>query len=371
VLFEMLAGRTPFEADTLVSMLLAHVTQPPKRLADCGVSFPQLSQAQALLDSLLAKSPDQRPASAAHVIAAIDALQTQYSQTELRAHTMPIVHPSLPAPASAPLTPLSWDQGPNNPASQRKLWIGASVIAVAAAVLGIGLLWPTQPKLPGPAALSKTVEPETQPSSKPKQPDASGSQAKSAARSHTEVDTPVALDGAVHAPSDTLADVPTAESAASDERELDEELPARSAKARSRAGARSAAGRRAARTRSTRRAKNAASDTEESAHASELSEPESSTPSGGQAVYAPVPAPAAANDDVMRRAPAFPSIAAAKRAHESGKLSTAAYEAAVSGLKARRTRRIAIEQQNLAQGKITAQEYEWRLGRIDHEYRGD
>ena len=97
-------------------------------------------------------------------------------------------------------------------------------------------------------------------------------------------------------------------------------------------------------------------------------EPERSVaPVQAQALAAAVPP----NDDVLRRAPPFPSISAAKRAHDSGKISTSAYEAAVSTLKARRTRRIAIEQQNLSQGKISAQEYEWRLGRIDQEYRGE
>jgi hypothetical protein len=64
-------------------------------------------------------------------------------------------------------------------------------------------------------------------------------------------------------------------------------------------------------------------------------------------------------------------MAAAKRAYDGGKINAAAYQAALALLKARRTQRIALERENLARGSITPQEYEWRLGRIDAEYRGE
>jgi len=364
VLFEMLAGRVPFEAESLVSMLLAHVTQKPKRLAECGVSFPQLAQTQVLIDSLLAKSPAHRPSSAVEVIAAIDAIEAETSTHGAPyVHTSPL-HASVPAPASPAVTPLGWDRRATG--SPRKLWIGASVFAVAAAALGVVLLLSAEPDKPAPKApepvVTKHVETVVHAASElPVQAAVSGAQASAAARTHTEVDSP-ALDGAVREPSETLADVPTAEPA----EELEEEAPSRSAKARSRY-ARSSAGRRAARARASRRARSAANEAEESSNA----EPERTIPPVQPVqAQASVAAPAA-SDDVMRRAPPYPSIAAAKRAHDSGKLSTAAYESAVSSLKARRARRIAIEQQNLAQGKISAQEYEWRLGRIDQEYRGE
>jgi serine/threonine protein kinase len=362
VLFEMLAGHVPFEAETLVSMLLAHVTQKPKRLAECGVSFPQLPQTQALIDTLLAKSPGHRPSSAVEVIAAIDAIESgTAAHTAPLARTVPLSS-SVPAPGSSAVTPLSWDQHQHSkaPGAPRTLWIGASIFALVAASLSIALLLskePDEPAVSEPVA-TKHVEPAPeQPRPEPSlQPAASGAQASAAARTHTEVDSP-AIDGAVREPNETLADVPTAEGDDQDE------APTRSAKARSRS-ARSAAGRRAARARAIRRARNAANDPEEY---SNVEQERAVQPVQAQAIGAAPPA----SDEAMRRAPPFPSIAAAKRAHDSGKLSTSAYEAAVSSLKARRTRRIAIEQQNLSQGKISAQEYEWRLGRIDQEYRGE
>jgi eukaryotic-like serine/threonine-protein kinase len=362
VLFEMISGRVPFEAETLVSMLLAHVTQKPKRLAECGVSFPQLPQTQALIDTLLAKAPAHRPSSAVEVIAAIDAIEADSAaHTAPLAHTMPL-RSSVPAPGSSAATPLGWDQHSKAPSAPRKLWIGASVFALVAAALSIALLLSKEPDKPAvsePVA-TKHVEPvPEQPVPEPEplpQPAASGAQATAAARTHTEVDSP-AIDGAVREANDTLADVPTAEGDDQDE------APTRSAKARSRS-ARSAAGRRAARARAIRRARSAANESEEYSNV----EPERAVqPVQAQVLGAAPPA----SDEAMRRAPPFPSIAAAKRAHDSGKISSSAYEAAVSSLKARRTRRIAIEQQNLSQGKISAQEYEWRLGRIDQEYRGE
>lgn len=366
VLFEMLAGRTPFEADTLVSMLLAHVTQTPKRLAECGASFPELPQAQALIDRLLAKSPSARPPSAAYVLAEVEALQSGsplLSENPAFGNTEPSLH------TGAPVTSLGWDKPVASGA--KKVWIGAGAIGVAVAALSIGLLLPPKAATPAPAVVApaprKAPEPEPEPELEPEtthspvlaaQPPASGAHASVAARTHTDVDNPAALDGSVKHPTDTLADVPTAE--ATDEEEAAEEAPAHSGKARYRS---SRAARRAARARSGRR-QSPKSGSESS------DEPATYVPANAQSsvTYA---APAVASEDALRRAPPFPSIAAAKRAHDSGKISISVYEAAVNSLKARRMRRIAIEQQNLAQGKINAQEYEWRLGRIDQEYRGE
>jgi hypothetical protein len=219
--------------------------------------------------------------------------------------------------------------------------------------------WKEEPPVASAPLVSKSIEPARVPEPSAPQPAASGAQA-SAARTHTEVDNP-AVDGAVRESSETLADVPTPES----RDEAEDEAPARNAKVRSRTGARSSAGRRPARARTNRRARNAAMEAEDNTRGSDNVEQE--RPMAAPASIVPPPA----SDDVLRRAPPFPSIAAAKRAHDGGKISTAAYEAAVISLKARRTRRIAIEQQNLSQGKISAQEYEWRLGRIDQEYRGE
>ncbi|HTJ42615.1 MAG TPA: serine/threonine-protein kinase [Kofleriaceae bacterium] len=70
LIFEMLTGKPPFEADDAVRMLRLHVGTPPPRLADRGVTAtPEL---EVLVGGALAKRPTERYADAAAMIAALD-----------------------------------------------------------------------------------------------------------------------------------------------------------------------------------------------------------------------------------------------------------------------------------------------------------
>ncbi|HEY2734980.1 MAG TPA: serine/threonine-protein kinase, partial [Polyangiales bacterium] len=106
MLFEMLSGRLPFEAETVVSLLLAHVTQPPPRLSEVIANFPQLGPTQDLLDWLLAKTPEGRPESALEALAAVDSLSAgvnsvpQPTAAKARAIPQPLVTDTA--------TPLGW-----------------------------------------------------------------------------------------------------------------------------------------------------------------------------------------------------------------------------------------------------------------------
>jgi hypothetical protein len=244
------------------------------------------------------------------------------------------------------------------------LWLAAGALALIVFGLSVELFLPLKERVAPVAVKRPATQTQAQPALRveplPMQSaEASGAPAASMrARTHSDVDQPVVEDAALVKRKDTLADVPEADDAV--ELEQDEAATASAARSgKARSHSRSTAAARRARARNYRHY---------GAHKRESMEPEPEPELAGAGVYA---LPEAAGDDVLRRAPAFPSVAAAKRAHGSGKLSTAAYEAVVGNLKARRQRRIAIEQQNLAQGKITTQEYEWRLGRIDQEYRGE
>lgn len=68
VLYEMLVGRLPFEADDPFQIAIKHISEPPPPLP---ASHRRL---QPLLDRLLAKDPGQRFANASQLIAAIDAI---------------------------------------------------------------------------------------------------------------------------------------------------------------------------------------------------------------------------------------------------------------------------------------------------------
>jgi hypothetical protein len=96
VLFEMVAGRPPFQANSAVSLLIAHVSEEPPRLAEVSPDLPECESVQRLLDALLAKEPEKRLASATDLITRIDALLTQLGETS----TVPAGHSLTP---SAPL----------------------------------------------------------------------------------------------------------------------------------------------------------------------------------------------------------------------------------------------------------------------------
>jgi serine/threonine-protein kinase len=83
VLFEMLAGRPPFQANSAVSLLIAHVSEQPPRLAEICADLPERDAVQVLLDDLLAKEPEKRLANAADLITRIDALLTQLGEMSL------------------------------------------------------------------------------------------------------------------------------------------------------------------------------------------------------------------------------------------------------------------------------------------------
>jgi serine/threonine protein kinase len=101
VLFEMLTASPPFKAETMVSMLVAHITQPPPRL---DMARPELDAApavQQLIDDLMAKTPEQRPASAKIVA---DRIEAQLSAQTLPSAVHGYVAPQNPVPVS-PGTP--------------------------------------------------------------------------------------------------------------------------------------------------------------------------------------------------------------------------------------------------------------------------
>jgi serine/threonine protein kinase len=73
VLFEMLTGRTLFEAPTLTALLIAKQTALPPNLREvCNVEVP--AAVQALLDDLLASDVQRRPSSARDVAERIEAI---------------------------------------------------------------------------------------------------------------------------------------------------------------------------------------------------------------------------------------------------------------------------------------------------------
>jgi serine/threonine-protein kinase len=71
VLYEMLSGRLPFDAENLVEMLLHHHSTPPPPLSAIRPVPPRL---EALVMACLAKKPEERPASAAEIKSELNAI---------------------------------------------------------------------------------------------------------------------------------------------------------------------------------------------------------------------------------------------------------------------------------------------------------
>lgn len=141
VLFELLTGRRPFEGETAMEVIVAHVSQRVPRLPQ------ELSIYQPLIDGLLAKSPDERFGCAETLIQEItrtrDAIQ---ASARVR-------------PANNAL--MRWVRGPTAP---RGYAVVAIVLGVSVAALGFGVLGDSSHSASAPAvttAAKSSVDPGT------------------------------------------------------------------------------------------------------------------------------------------------------------------------------------------------------------------
>jgi serine/threonine-protein kinase len=73
ILYELLAGRPPFESDDKVAILRLHVAVDPPPLAEAAPHLAPMPKLQAVLDRVLAKRPTDRPADAVALLAELDA----------------------------------------------------------------------------------------------------------------------------------------------------------------------------------------------------------------------------------------------------------------------------------------------------------
>lgn len=162
VLFEMLAGRLPFEASDPIALAILHMNAPVPRFEG------RLAHFQPLIDRLLAKQPGQRPQSGAQVIREIDALEKTFdfsaaepapsqSETMLRPSLRrpapvatpvetdagatvlsPVASPAIPMTASAPVVQAPEPAGATSAPGRSRL---AIVIGLAAVLAGGGGWW--------------------------------------------------------------------------------------------------------------------------------------------------------------------------------------------------------------------------------------
>jgi beta-lactam-binding protein with PASTA domain len=144
MLYEMLAGRLPFEGDSAVSIALKHLSEPPPPLSQFR---PDVHPAlEAVVMAALAKDPAQRWQSAEDFAQGLEAARAQIEAGveggEDFAAVAPVLAPA-PAPAIAENGAIAPPVGPEPQRRRRRRWpwftIGLLVLALAGVLLYLAL----------------------------------------------------------------------------------------------------------------------------------------------------------------------------------------------------------------------------------------
>jgi serine/threonine-protein kinase PpkA len=98
VFYEMLTGRKPYQGESYIETVMAHITEPIPLLP------PHLERYQGLLERMIAKDPEKRFDSAADMVAFIDRIGHTTPVEEISAKVMGLVH-SLCDSAPATINP--------------------------------------------------------------------------------------------------------------------------------------------------------------------------------------------------------------------------------------------------------------------------
>jgi serine/threonine protein kinase len=137
VLFEMITGHSPFEAETPMAMLLKHLNEPVPSLS---IHRPDISpEVDRVVQRATAKDPDERYPSASQMIDALDAA----FQGRAAEETPPPVatRRAAPAPVPSPLSPSVDDSPPTRAADQAQTLVetrrGISPLVVVGGLLAL------------------------------------------------------------------------------------------------------------------------------------------------------------------------------------------------------------------------------------------
>jgi serine/threonine protein kinase len=392
MLFEMLTGKPPFEADSAVSLLLAQVSAPPPRLLDSSPGISHGVALQTFLDNLLDKSPERRPVSAQATLQRIDQITRQLDPAAAQS-LLPVASGAPPALAQNTFSQ-STLSGPASPG--RGKWYAGAGLATAAALavvwwpgarpqpLGPPLPVPAPAPAPGPGA---NVMYSVHIVSKPAGAGVELAGVEIGKTPYTlQFRQPTAITLALPGYLEKGLQVD-----AQTEPNLVVELEPASV-AHNRAGPR-----RARSEHADVPARPPEAPPVQAQQAAPTSAPPPAAPPSPPVVAATVapvarpqsappvaappppawlarPAPVMSARDrreaMLRSGPPFRNVISAKQAYRSGQLSEDAYEDVIWVLKTQRASRIQTEKLNYKRGLISRDEYERRVARIDYEYEG-
>jgi serine/threonine protein kinase len=170
ILFEMLAGRPPFDADESVQILKLHLTAPPPRIEDAAPGVIVPPALEALLQRALAKRAEDRPATAEQFLDELDRAAASADtvvalaprgETIVLTSLDSMIVPALPPPPPAPARRFR--------ATRRQLAVagavaGILVVGIIAAVAGGSSPAPARPSAAfAPVEADVEVAPEPAP----------------------------------------------------------------------------------------------------------------------------------------------------------------------------------------------------------------
>ena len=178
IVYELLAGRTPFDSDTPVGVLYCHVHKPPPPLADLAPTVPPA--VREWVHWLLAKEPRERPRSATQAWDALEEIAVAElgpywrraatitvpgpiadehpHDAELTTTEESIASPATPkrTPAQPPPTPVAVTR-PVRRRPRRRLGLLAAAVGVAGAIAAVVVA--SQPGEPGAKRAPATTAP--------------------------------------------------------------------------------------------------------------------------------------------------------------------------------------------------------------------
>jgi serine/threonine protein kinase len=161
ILFEMLAGRTPFMSTGFGELVDMHLNRPPPSLRSILPEVP--AEIESLIVGMLAKRPEQRTGSMTDVQNALkraaNGRKVGVSTPDFGVRTLPL-HQG-PAVVPAPASPTTFTTGvgerfdqPGPARPGRTLWLAAILVVVASAAA-----WGTLHLLPPPGVSTRATEP--------------------------------------------------------------------------------------------------------------------------------------------------------------------------------------------------------------------
>jgi serine/threonine protein kinase len=145
ILYELATGRVPFDATHYMAVLAKHMTAPPPPFDSLGLEREQPTEFEALVQTCLAKRPEERFQSMAELLEALERLFRRLPPTAplLRGHLPAVDLLSSPPPPPRETTPVSGPAlpaavGRTLPAPPGRRDLGLALLAVV--VLGVSLL---------------------------------------------------------------------------------------------------------------------------------------------------------------------------------------------------------------------------------------